>query len=927
MSAEDIRDILESVLNAIPHAVLVLKNRRIVFANPAVTSVFGWCPDEAVGRDTRFLYRSAEDYEEVGRRFYSALEHERTHSEPFPCRRKDGKDIECMISTSRTGASLRDRMIVATYEDITERRVLEEAVHQTCRALEMRVQDQSLELSGVLETLSATIGERIKVEDSLRESQQRMSDIVSFLPDPTLVIDREGKVIVWNRAIEEMTGVREEDMIGRGSYEYALPFYNERRPILIDLVFAPHEEIEQKYSFIQKEKNLLIAETDAPCIQGRRRTLWGKASVIYNSRGEAVGAIESIRDVTERKQIENAYRSSEDRFRKLTEATAAAIFIYQEDRYRYVNAGMEAITGFGSRELLSMPFWHIAHPDFRDMLRKRGFSSPHGQEVPSHYEFKIRTKSGTDRWVDCFAVVVDWEGKPAGLGTFYDVTSRKLMEESLKESEQGLRRILDGIPIAVVVSRLSDDGILYFNPRAAKIFGLSEETASGKTVREFYENPAERDVLREELRRSSSIANVERIFRGTGGETFAALQSAVPIPYAGEEAALVSFIDITERKKMEARLAQAAKMEAVGTLAGGVAHDFNNLLMGIQGLVSLMLMELPPEHPHVKKLQKIQEQVSTGAGLTNQILGFARAGQYEMKPTNLNDLIRKTAELFGRTRKDVVVHERLEPALWSVMLDRAQVEQVLLNLYVNAGQAMPGGGNLFLESDNRLIRDSDVMEVPMIHGRYVRVSVTDTGMGMDEKTRKRIFEPFFTTKFMGKGAGLGLAAVYGVVKAHQGYIFVTSSLNAGARFDIYLPARLVSAVEEQPVEEGVVPGKETILIVDDEEIVMDVTRELVELMGYRVLTAASGREGVDLYRGMGKEIGLVILDMIMPGMGGSEVFDRIREMNPEARILLSTGFSLSDQAQEIMDKGCNGFIQKPFQPGELSLKIRQILDS
>lgn len=223
MSVEDIRDILESVLNAIPHAVLVLKNRRIVFANPAVTSVFGWHPDEVVGRDTFFLYRNAEDYEEVGRRFYSALEHERTHSEAFPCRCRDGKEIECMISAARTGASLRDRMIVATYEDITERRVLEEAVHRTCRALEMKVQDQSLELSGVLETLSATIGERIRVEDSLRESQQLMSDIVAFLPDPTLVIDREGKVIVWNRAIEEMTGVRKDDMIGRGNYEYALP--------------------------------------------------------------------------------------------------------------------------------------------------------------------------------------------------------------------------------------------------------------------------------------------------------------------------------------------------------------------------------------------------------------------------------------------------------------------------------------------------------------------------------------------------------------------------------------------------------------------------------------------------------------------------------------------------------------------------------
>jgi len=927
MSAKDFTDLLTSILDAIPHAVLVLKNRRIVFANPAVFSVFGWHPEEVVGQSTRLLYRSDEDYEEIGRRFYSALEGERTHIEPFPCRRRDGKDIVCMISTSRTGASLQDKMIVATYEDVTERKALEEAVEQTCRTLEMKVQDQSLELSQVLEALSANIGERMKVEDSLRESQQLMTDIISFLPDPTLVIDREGKVLVWNRAIEEMTGVSAEDMVGRGNYEYALPFYGERRPILIDLVFEPREDIETKYSFIQKERNLLIAETDVPLVKGQHRILWGKASIIYNARGEMVGAIESIRDVTERKRIENAYRSSEDRFRKLAEATIAAIFIYQGDRFRYVNAGMEAMTGFSNRELAAMPFWNIAHPDFRDLIRERGFSRQKGEAVPSHYEFKIRRKNGSDRWVDYFGVTVEWEGKPAGLGTFYDVTDRKLMEESLKESEQSLRRVLDGMPIAVIVSRVSDDGILYLNPQAARMFGLSEEEARRKKVREFYENPAERGTLLEELRCSGSVANLERVFRDAAGGTFITLLSATAIHYAGEEAVLVSYVDITERKKMEARLAQAAKMEAIGTLAGGIAHDFNNLLMGIQGYVSLMLMDLPPNHPYVKKLQKIEEQVSSGAGLTGQILGFARGGRYEMKPTDLNGLLRKTSDLFSRTRKDVTIHDRLDASLWTVMVDRAQMEQAFLNLYLNAGQAMPGGGDLSLESENRFVREDDVMEAPVTPGRYVRVSVTDTGMGMDEKTRERIFEPFFTTKAMGKGAGLGLASVYGIVKAHDGYIFVSSRPNEGARFDIYLPALMVSSIEERQERGGFVRGNETILLVDDEEIVMDVTRELIELMGYRVFTARSGREGVDLYRRMGKEIDMVILDMIMPGMGGGEVFDQLRELNPRLRILLSSGFSLSDQAQEIMDRGCDGFIQKPFQPGELSLKIRQILDA
>ncbi len=394
------------------------------------------------------------------------------------------------------------------------------------------------------------------------------------------------------------------------------------------------------------------------------------------------------------------------------------------------------------------------------------------------------------------------------------------------------------------------------------------------------------------------------------------------------------FYDITDQRKVEAdnksledKLRQAKKMESIGTLAGGIAHNFNNILMGIQGSVSLMLMNKDPSHPDRDLLRGIEECVTSATELTRDLLGFARGGKYQVKPTDLNALIKNWNWMFGHTKKEIKIHEKFEKNLSTVEVDQGQIKQVLLNLDVNAWQAMPGGGNIYVHTENVTIDQEYVAPFEIMLGRYVKISVTDTGIGMDEEIRGKIFEPFYSTKEMTTSSGLGLASVYGIIKNHGGFINVSSEIGAGATFDIYLPASDQEVVKEAPGpnRQAIQYGQDTILLVDDEPIIIDVGQKMLERLGYRVLIARSGDEALEVYGKKRTEIALVILDMIMPGMGGGETYDRMKAIDGNVRVLLSSGYSIKGQAKEIMDRGCKGFIQKPFTLFDLSMKIREAL--
>ncbi|MCB2146155.1 MAG: PAS domain S-box protein [Deltaproteobacteria bacterium] len=510
-----------------------------------------------------------------------------------------------------------------------------------------------------------------------------------------------------------------------------------------------------------------------------------------------------------------------------------------------------------------------------------------------------------------------------------EIEERKRVEKALRESEDRYRSVSRDMP-AMVCRYLPNGDLTFANIRFKNHFQLSDKTLLDFNVFTFVPD-AERQRMKNRLQRlrpEKPMVIYEQCNRtNTGDILWRQWTDRALFDEKGHAMEYQSvIIDITEKKNVESKLQQAQKMEAIGTLAGGIAHDFNNLLMGIQGNISLMYLDASHCHPLYENIRSIEQLVDSGANLTRQLLGFARGGKYVVKPVNLNEVVKETAALFGRTRKSIRIHETYEPNVRMVSADRGQIEQVLINLYLNAWQAMSEKGDLYLETQNVTIDEKFVKPFEISYGDYVRISVTDTGKGIDPAISHRIFDPFFTTKEFGCGSGLGLASVFGIVKNHDGIVDFESHPGRGTTFSVYLPVSQKTSKEPAPSPKGILKGPETILLVDDESYILDIGVKMLEKMGYTVIKACCGNDAIRIFTDFRQKIDLVILDLIMPDIGGGEVFDRLRTIRPDIKVLLASGYSMGDAAA-IISRGCNGFIQKPFGMEKLSHAIREVIDN
>jgi two-component system cell cycle sensor histidine kinase/response regulator CckA len=653
----------------------------------------------------------------------------------------------------------------------------------------------------------------------------------------------------------------------------------------------------------------------------------------YEELEQKIKALE--KEYRARKKTEAALRESKEKYRVLVKNLPSIIYKgYDDWSVEFFDEKIERLTGYRIEEFRSKQITILDLIVDEDIEpAKQSFIQALKTDKSYVREFRIRSKTGDIYWMqERGQIICDDAGKIEYVsGVFFDITDRKNAEEVLRQSETRLKAVIEANPDPMVVYNRKGYP-QYLNPEFINVFGWSQDDLKGRRIPFVPDDQKEITAQKiKELYDYQKPVRFETTRMTKDGQLLDISISAALIKDAesGPSGMVVNLTDITEKKRLETRLQGAQRMEAIGTLAGGIAHDFNNLLMGIQGNASLLLFNKDATHPECEQLNNIEKYILQGADLTRQLLAFARGGKYEVEIMDLNALIKRENRMFTRTKKEIIVHEQFEKDLWPVKVSKGQIEQVLLNLYINAWQAMPGGGDLYVRTNNIILDQHVIKPFQVTPGKYIRISITDTGTGMDEATLQRIFEPFFTTKKMGRGIGLGLASVYGIVKNHGGFIEVQSEKGKGASFYIYLPAiESHKTFKNKKIESSdkIFSGTETILLVDDEDMIIDVSRQLLERLGYTVLSASSGREAIEIYKKHLNEISLVIIDMIMPDLNGGETYDELIKIDPNIKVILASGYSLDGLAQNILDRGCNGFIQKPFNLKNLSNKVRTVID-
>ncbi|MFH1982500.1 MAG: PAS domain S-box protein [Pseudomonadota bacterium] len=782
------------------------------------------------------------------------------------------------------------------------------------------------ELAQRVQELERVDHERDKAVAALRESEEKYRGIVENSPTGVVSVDVSGNVLSINSKALEIYGSPSEEATKKviNAFEY--------EPLKKAGVAAAIKQCIEKNRSTTTE-NYYVSKW------GKKAYLHYRINPIRDSHGNVIGAMAILIDMTDQKRAEEALRESEEKFRLIAENTVDLISILDMNlRFTYVSPASKRIRGFTVEEAMAQSVEQVLTPESMKtalavfekemLLEASGTADPDRTLTMELEEYK---KDGSTVWLEVsFSYLRDKDGNAVEiLAVSRDITDRKRTEAALRESEEKFRLTYSSSPDAVNINRLEDGLYVDVNEGFIRAIGYTREEIIGRTSLEIniWHDPADRQKLVQGLQEKGYYENLEAQFRRKDGSLITGLMSARVISLKSVPHIISITRDISENKLVAAKLQQAQKFEAIGTLAGGVAHDFNNLLMGIQGRASLMSLDLDASHPHREQIRAIEEYIRSATNLTQQLLGFARGGKYTVKPVDMNELVHGSSAMFSRTKKEVRIHTKCQAFPLVVEADRGQIEQVLLNMYINAWQAMPPvGGELYLETMIVTLDEAYCKPHQATPGRYVKVSITDTGAGMSEAVRLQIFDPFFTTKEKSRGTGLGLASAYGIIKNHGGMITVYSEVGHGTTFNIYLPVSDKEAHPEVPIEGALIKGSATILLIDDEALIIDVGKAMLERLGYRVVACMGGQEAVKVITDMTAEIDLVILDMIMPGMDGGTTFDCIRQIHSTMPVLLSSGYAINGHAEKIIRRGCNGFIQKPYNISELSQKIRKVLD-
>ena len=636
----------------------------------------------------------------------------------------------------------------------------------------------------------------------------------------------------------------------------------------------------------------------------------------------------------DRKRAEHALASSEARFRSLVQGTSDLIVVADRDGcIKYVSPSVRQF-GYSEEDVVGRSAFDLVHPDDRDRVHARfvATSKEFRRETVEH-----RVLDASGRWRHVEALGHDQLADPAVQGVVInvrDVSDRREAETAMRTNEERFRALVQHTSDMITV--LDANGLVtYISPSADRILGWNDGEYLGRSTFGLLhpdDRARVRQVFTQAITRPGTTPPIHSRMRHKSGQ-YRLLESIATnlLDDPAVRGFVINSRDITERKQLEDELLQSQKMEAVGRLAGGIAHDFNNLLTAISGYTALLLDEVPEDDAHRSDLTEIEQAATRGAALVDQLLSFSRRKMVIPSTLDLNEAVESTRGLLSHIiGADVDLVTRLAPNLDGVRADPTQVEQVLLNLAVNARDAMPSGGRLEIETANVRLRARDVGGLLGAKtGPHVMLGVRDSGIGMDRETQARVFEPFFTTKEVGQGTGLGLSTAYGIVTQAGGHISVDSRPGAGTTFRVYLPTDAQATEVEAPAEVDATPrtGQETILVVEDEDAVRSLARDVLTRLGYEVLVASDGRQALEVAKRHRRRIDLLVSDVVLPQLRGVEVADRLRARRPGLRVLYMSGYTQTAIVHDgLLDPGVN-FLAKPFRPADLANRVREVLDA
>jgi two-component system, cell cycle sensor histidine kinase and response regulator CckA len=853
------------------------KENRVIYANKALLEIFGY--------ENLKEFLSKPLLEHVAPESQSTIQEmlrKSMNGEPYEKRftykiiRKDGRKRDIEISTDHVRIG-KEVYTQSTFRDITERKRAEEALHQS--------------------------------EERYRRITQAVTDYIYTVQ------------IKDGRAVETHHGAGCIGITGYTSEEFnADPYlwYN-----MID---------DQDRYIIQDVHQRLVAREDVSPLEhrivrkdGARRWVMNTLVPHYDEDRKLLSYDGLVQDITERKLAEEAMRESEEQFRSLAEQSPNMIFINCKGRVMFANKRCEDIMGYTKEEFYSpdFNFMNIIALEYRGIAEKNFQRHNTGADVPS-LDFALSTKSGKRLETILATQLINYNKEKAILGIITDITERKQAEEALRQTHAFNDLLIQTMPFGMNI--VDEEGNILFVSKTMKDMLTVDvvDMCCWKVYKD--DNQQCQDCP---LKRGISFGKPD-VFETTGvldGKTFQI--SHVGMMYEGRKAMLEVFQDITEQKKLQQELIQSQKMLSIGTLAGGIAHDFNNILAIILGYTSILQSATTSPEKFSDGVNAIKQAVDRGAALVKQILTFARKTDVAFKPMDVSVLTRELVSMLQQTfPKTITFTKAIETRLPQINADHVQIHQILLNLCVNARDAMPNGGVITIKAHTAAGEKVRERFPTANEQRYICITVSDTGIGMEETIRNRIFDPFFTTKEKGKGTGLGLSVVYGVVQAHHGFVEVESAVGSGTTFRLYLPVQkeYITTIEAGNAKDKVLGGTETLLVVEDEELLLNMVQILLETNGYSVLTAKDGIEAVNVYSQHAQEIALVISDMGLPKLSGDGEFKKLKEINPGVKMILASGYFEPDTKTILESVGVQGFLQKPYNIEEVLAKIRKALD-